>query len=168
MSELITDYDRSCGGCTMCCQGWLYANIHEKMMYAGRPCHFVAENGCAIYINRPHSPCKTYKCVWLVDNSLPEWLKPSVSKVICTWRTISESTYLEVKECGVPLDSKVLSWLIGFHLNKKANVHYELHGGWNSLGDEDFLSAINPTPEPEADAQPEEIVERIERAEGQE
>ena len=168
MSEQTTPYDRSCGGCTMCCQGWLHANIYGEMMYSGNPCRFVAEDKCAIYINRPHSPCKTYRCGWLVDHSLPEWLKPSVSNVICTWRDRNESMYLEVKECGVPLDSKVLSWLIGFHLNKKVNIYYELHGGWNAIGDQDFLNTINPsrvqaehTPEPEleADAQPEEITE---------
>ena len=163
MSDSITPYDRSCGGCTMCCQGWLRADIYGEMMYAGRPCRFVAEDKCAIYINRPYNPCKTYKCVWLVTHALPEWLKPSVSNVICTWRTMGETAYLEVKECGVPLSSKVLSWLVGFHIKNKANIYYELHGGWTAIGDEDFLNAINPSrvqaepvPEPETDTQPED------------
>lgn len=73
---------RECNGCTACCEGWLSGEAHGHYFQPGRPCHFKCEGGCSIYEKRPENPCKTFICEWLVNPELPEWMKPSVSKVI--------------------------------------------------------------------------------------
>jgi len=126
----------------MCCQGWLHGNAHGYSFYAGKPCHFVCESGCSIYKDRPDDPCKSYKCAWIMDNYFPEWFKPDLSKVICTWRSWSEdsSSYLEVIECGEKLDSKILSWLYIQHLNGSLPYFtYKINGGLTVVGERKFL-----------------------------
>lgn len=126
----------------MCCQGWLHGSAHGHSFYAGKPCHFVCEKGCAIYEDRPDEPCKSYKCAWIMENYLPEWFKPDLSKVICTWRSWSEDfpSYLEVIECGEKLDSKVLSWLYIQYLNNSLPYFtYTIDGGKTVVGGREFL-----------------------------
>jgi hypothetical protein len=133
---------RTCGECTMCCQGWLHGEAHGYKFYKGVPCHFVSCNGCSIYDNRPESPCKTYRCAWLSDEEsfFPEWFKPDQSKIICTWREWkSESFYLDVEECGESINSKYLNWLIINHFKFKLNICCRILGGMTYLGEPDFL-----------------------------
>jgi Fe-S-cluster containining protein len=90
-------------------------------MYRGRKCFFVNKNGCSIYSDRPENPCKTYLCAWLTDDKLPEWLKPSESNVICTWRYIAQidEKYLEIIECDQKMSVEILSWIIHFYVQTK-------------------------------------------------
>jgi len=132
--------NRNCEGCTMCCQGWLHGSAYEHTFYSGKPCHFVCEKGCSIYNERPEDPCKSYTCAWLNDLNFPEWFKPNLSKVICTWRQWKpENYYLEVSECGEKIDSKILSWLFMKYVNNLYNFKYQLDGGWNYVGQQEFL-----------------------------
>jgi len=126
----------------MCCQGWLHGQAYEHTFYPGKPCHFACERGCSIYEQRPDIPCKSYKCAWLTDSFFPEWFKPNISNVICTWRNWKENeSYLEVIECGKKLDSKILSWLFIQHVNGNLqNFTYKLDGGNNVAGTNEFLN----------------------------
>ena len=64
-----------CGGCTACCEGWLRAD--ELDMRPGKACKHKAESGCAIYLDRPEDPCRTFKCGWLREPDLfDEDLRP--------------------------------------------------------------------------------------------
>ncbi len=131
---------RECGGCTKCCEGWLSSPIYGEWMYKGKPCRFQSKNGCSIYEKRPEEPCKTFKCAWLDGHLLPEWFKPNDINLICTWREWKpDKIYLEVLECGSPIDSRALSWLFLFHLKTETNMHYQVHGGWNCIGDSEFV-----------------------------
>lgn len=133
--------DRICGSCTMCCQGWLYGEAYGHTFYPGKPCHFVCKDGCSIYEKRPENPCRLYKCAWKTDNFFPEWFRPDISDVICTWIKWKENEfYLEVVECGKKLDSKILSWLFINHINGfLPNFKYTLDGGVNFVGSNEFL-----------------------------
>lgn len=126
----------------MCCQGWLSGQAYEHTFYPGKPCHFACEGGCSIYEHRPDNPCKSYKCAWLTDSFFPEWFKPNISNVICTWRNWKENkSYLEVIECGEKLDSTILSWLYIQHVNGYLpNFTYNLNGGNNVVGTNEFLN----------------------------
>ena len=74
---------RECGNCTACCGGTLAAMIRGYEMGPGKPCHFVKLGvGCKDYKNRPEKPCKIFQCKWLIDNSLPDSLRPDKSGVI--------------------------------------------------------------------------------------
>jgi hypothetical protein len=133
---------RSCDGCTKCCDGWLHGEAHGHKFYPGRKCHFVTSNGCSIYEKRPDVPCKSFRCVWLDDEAIPSWMKPSLSNVIITQRTYKDIKYLEVFETGQKMDSSALSWLVQYCLSNKINVKYQIDGGWNWIGSTEFSNAL--------------------------
>jgi len=134
---------RKCGGCTACCDGWLSATIYDKPMYPGCKCHFVTDSGCSIYKKRPKDPCKTFKCVWLINEEIPSWMKPNLSKTIMTYRTSKLGlSYMDIVECGAKLDSSVLSWVIKYCFNKNINLMYQIDGGKNYIGSSDFVKEM--------------------------
>lgn len=131
---------RFCNGCTACCEGWLWGSAHGHNFYPGRPCHFMCESGCSIYEDRPEKPCKTFKCMWLTNQIIPEWLKPNLSKVIVVERNYENTGYyLEIYETGQKIDSTVLSWFFEYHLNTKTNMSIQIAGGWVHYGTNEFL-----------------------------
>lgn len=134
MSDSPKMPERQCGSCTACCEGWLHGVSYDKSFYHGKPCHFLGCNGCSIYPDRPKDPCQDYRCVWLDNPELPEWMQPHMSGVIVTSRPYKDSFYWEVMECGQKIDSAVLSWLVIYTLNTKGNLHYQVDGGWNKIG----------------------------------
>jgi hypothetical protein len=134
---------RECLECTRCCEGWLSATVHEYDMYPGNPCHYLCqEKNCTIYENRPQL-CKDYRCVWLDDEDIPEWIKPSYSGVIITNRkTQQETDYLEVVECGFKIDSEVLNNILLFAINRNLNLRYQLDGQWFYYGSKEFCQQM--------------------------
>lgn len=136
---------RECSDCTECCKGWLTANIYGKEMAFGRPCHFLSKNGCSIYKDRPIDPCVNYTCMWLTDMEIPEWLKPSESKVIMSWKKYSGGEYLEVKECGQKIDSTILNWIYIYSGQNNLNLAIEVAGSWYFRGLPEFTEEISLT-----------------------
>ena len=139
----ILDISRSCNGCTTCCGGWLTGEAHGHKFWPGRKCHFVSENGCSIYEQRPHDPCHIFKCSWLINTNFPEWLKPSLSKVIFVERQIKGIDYIMAHEAGGKMDSEVLSWFVMAYVNKQfPNIAYQINGGMNCMGSPEFLKVM--------------------------
>jgi len=68
---------RTCGECTLCCRGTLTVKIHEHKVFPGSPCPYITECGCGIYEDesRPEV-CGAYKCMWLMDENIPDWMRP--------------------------------------------------------------------------------------------
>jgi hypothetical protein len=70
---------RTCGDCTLCCR------VVPVLELAKPPdvwCqHCDPKAGCRIYDQRPNS-CRKWWCVWLLDEQLPEAMKPNRSHVI--------------------------------------------------------------------------------------
>lgn len=133
--------ERKCEGCHKCCDGWLWGKAHEHEFWPGRPCHFVGSKGCTIYPDRPHDPCVTFKCLWLKDSNIPEWMKPDQSNVILVDREKNGVAYIESYEAGARLDPKVLSWMFMSHVQGKIpNLKYQLDSGWNYIGSMDFIN----------------------------
>jgi len=139
----IVTENRSCGDCTLCCEGWLVGNVQGHEIYPGRKCHFVdVGKGCTIYDERPEM-CQKYECQWLIDKNIPEWLKPNRSDVILKVKEIHGYTYLEVTETGKKIDSEILSWLFSNLVqNVYVNIKYQVNGGWNYFGNPNFLKII--------------------------
>lgn len=77
---------RECGECNLCCDGVLTVKVNEHEVYPGNPCPYICEQGCSIHKDpsRP-SVCKTYKCAWLEDENIPEWLQPNKCNFILTF-----------------------------------------------------------------------------------
>lgn len=142
-------FSRSCGDCTKCCEGWLEGVVYGHKMYRGCNCHFL-ESSCKIYEDRPDSPCKSYNCAWLQEEDFPGWMKPNLSSVIITKRSIrvpseegmKKVDYYDVIESGRKMDSSVLNWLVHWSLEKEKNIAYELDGKVHALGSEEFKNLI--------------------------
>lgn len=135
MDSVILSDKRRCGDCTACCEGWLHGQAYDNYFYRGRPCHFMKKGvGCSIYAKRPDNPCQTYKCAWLTEYTLPDWMQPTQSNVILTWRTDdNKKTYLEMTEMDSKVRSEVLSYVIQYAANLRMKIHYQVSGGWNTL-----------------------------------
>ena len=139
----ILNQNRECGDCDVCCGGWLTGNIHGYEMWPSNPCHFKKNNGCSIYPDRPDDPCKQFKCAWLADNNVPEWMKPNNIHALMVVRNFNGQKYLNVIECGQLLDSRLLSWLFLQHVNGRlANFRYQVAGGWNYVGTPEFVAEM--------------------------
>jgi len=68
---------RACDGCTMCCK---VLGITELDKPVGKWCQFCdIGHGCKIYDTRP-GECRTFHCMWLVDERLSDIWKPDRSK----------------------------------------------------------------------------------------
>lgn len=134
---------RTCGSCTKCCEGYLRGEVKGYSFFPGRPCHFIAiGKGCSIYKDRPKDPCMSYKCGWLTNLDIPEWLKPSATNVIVDYREIEGHSYINLVEAGSTVSAKVLNWFILFALNNQLNAIWQVEGGENLIGSEEFVKAV--------------------------
>lgn len=131
---------RQCGDCTACCEGWHTSNINGHDMFPGRPCHYFSDK-CSIYEFRPQN-CKDYHCAWVMDdtNTLPEWLKPNISGVICDWRDWDQGKYLIVREGSKKMSADILSWLYEFGANTNLCMRVQINGHWHTYGNQDFVA----------------------------
>ena len=132
--------DRTCDGCTECCQGWLTGAANGHDFYPGKPCFYITATACSIYENRPADPCKSFKCTWIEEELLPMWMRPDLCGVLTTKQTQNNVTYYQARECGKTIDSKVLSWFVMWALNSKVNLMYQVDQGWNRIGSPEFLA----------------------------
>ena len=142
--------DRTCGGCTACCEGWLSGEAHGHQFFHGMPCYYKGNSGCSIYKDRPENPCVSYKCAWLMHPEIfPEWMKPSESKVLINISEHSGHYFLNLLEMGEKMDSKVLSYTIMQYLQGKIpNIRWQVDGAWYTLGSNEFVQAVNGSSPP--------------------
>lgn len=130
---------RQCGPCTRCCEGWLHGSAHGKPFWRGRPCHYF-EGRCTIYGNHPDDPCKTFRCQWLDNETIPSWMRPDLVNAILVKRRKNDIDYLEINEASEKLRVEVLSWAVMYCLQNKLNLYYTIDGGANRIGSKDFLA----------------------------
>ena len=72
---------RECGECTLCCKVMAIEQISKP---ASTWCpHCKPGRGCRIYPERPDE-CRTFNCLWLVNDRLDEHWRPSKSKLVLT------------------------------------------------------------------------------------
>jgi hypothetical protein len=135
---------RECGTCTKCCEGWLIGEALGHTFYQGKPCHFVSIGaGCTTYATRPAHPCASYKCEWLSNLDIPEWMKPNQVDAILSKRNEDGIPYISLNEAGSVVSSRVLSWLLTYCLVNKINVYWEVESGTNWLGTSEFVEKMN-------------------------
>jgi hypothetical protein len=135
---------RECGDCTMCCEGHLSGDVYGKKFWKGLPCHFVTKNkGCNIYKDRPHHPCKSYKCAWISSDELPYWMKPNQIDAIIDWRVSDlKEKYLNVIEGNEDLKVEVLNWVLHYCFNNNYNLVYNIKGNSYYFGNDNFLKEV--------------------------
>lgn len=136
--------ERTCEGCTKCCEGWLTATIKGRPMFPGQPCHFVKKGtGCTTYASRPKEPCRTYQCLWLNNKDIPYYLRPADSNVILTSRTLDNIGYIELVPTGNKVEETVLSWYFTWAASNKRNITWTTsHGQLHYFGSDEFCSAM--------------------------
>lgn len=83
-----------------------------------------------------------------MNEDIPEWMKPSEINAIVhrrTWRDKEGNLrwYLSVVEAGEVLQSKVLSWILQYCLHKQIDVKYEIEGGANWIGSQEFVAHLS-------------------------
>lgn len=125
----MTPIQRTCDGCTKCCQGYFNGEVYGQTFNKGKPCFFIGEKSCAIYEDRPYNPCKTFRCEWLAGDYLPMWFRPDLSKVIVVKTQDKDGEWIQVTEAGQKMDSSVLSWILIWAANNQKNVRYQIDGG---------------------------------------
>ncbi len=134
---------RECGDCTKCCEGYLSTEVLGNKLHRSKPCPYVSiGKGCSIYAERPEDPCAKFKCSWLVDSELPEWLKPNQINAIIKGDSINNIPFLVVLEAGEILQAKVLSWLVQYAIGKQLNFVWYVDGGVNWIGSAEFHQSL--------------------------
>ena len=134
---------RKCGSCTKCCEGHLLGEALGHSFYPGKPCHFIAiGQGCTVYSQRPQDPCVAYKCSWLTNLDIPEWLKPNLVNVIIDERIIEGHPYFNLREAGSTVPANVLNWFIQYILKNQLNAVWQVDGGENWMGNASFVKTM--------------------------
>ena len=155
--SMPTVLGRSCGDCTKCCEGSLWATVNVESrntvheLKLGSPCVFVElGKGCGVYDERPHSPCRTFRCQYLLDEFVPEGMKPSISNIIITVEEIDGIQFYRASEAGEKMQAEYLVWIMGVYINYGVNVVWTINQSYYWLGDDKFVKAMNkkypPTP----------------------
>ncbi len=134
MSVQVTDAQatpasgRDCLPCNACCQGWVSARVLGHHMRPGHPCPHSTPGGCAVYAQRPESPCRTFVCSWLVKGSpLPEWMRPDRSGAIVLLSLKWEDEYvISAVPVGRSIPERTLAWLRDYaQRHRRPLVYYE-------------------------------------------
>lgn len=127
---------RSCGECTKCCDGWLAGRVLGENMYPGKPCRFVASGiKCSIYQNRPEDPCKTYYCEWLINDEIPEWMKPSEINIIIDSSTDAEGNkFYYLTDADYSVDENTLKNVIDFFRKNNKTLVWQQNKKYNVIG----------------------------------
>lgn len=141
----VNSAQRSCAGCTKCCEGWLNGTIYGHSMHPGKPCHYVnLDSGCSIYSDRPSDPCVRFSCQWLVNQSIPEWLSPSKTNAIIVARKIDDISYYDLSTTGQPINEDVLSWYILWGTSNQFNISWSNRFNYTYyIGDDNFTQKMS-------------------------
>lgn len=132
---------RSCDNCTKCCEGWLQGNVRGHSMYPGKPCFFVSIGvGCKDYENRPESPCKEFKCEWIVNHNLPDMLMPKDSNILITFNDVNGIPYARAIRAGDEVDKDSMEWYIRYCKEQSINLWFEIDKINYVIGTEEFIN----------------------------
>jgi hypothetical protein len=97
--------------------------------------------GCGVYADRPKDPCRDFRCQYLVDETVPEEMKPSNSNVILTVEEIVPGLeYIIALEAGGSLEGDNLKWVRSLYDKYSVNVAWKEDGVWHYHGDAIFTA----------------------------
>lgn len=140
MIEISISSPRSCGTCTKCCDGYAYADVYGHIMGFGVPCHFVKSGeGCGIYENRPNF-CKTFVCNWLVNDEIPEELKPNLTGSMPALTSTPDGLeFILITNVGNDPREDVLDWYKQYSESKGYGLVYTVNGVKQFMGTKEFV-----------------------------
>jgi hypothetical protein len=95
---------RSCGACSLCC---LTLDIPEVKPPGGQCPHCKpGAGGCMIHDRRP-TRCRTYSCLWLTDDWVPDH-----------WRPLNSKMFIDIHVWGTPQREAMLVHMHPKHPNR--------------------------------------------------
>jgi hypothetical protein len=99
---------KECGSCTKCCEGYVSGEAHGHRFSLGNPCFFlIKDKGCTIYEDRPKM-CSKFRCLWLDDEDVPDYVKPIASgTILMKW---PNSNVLYYFNAGNDIKPEVKAW----------------------------------------------------------
>lgn len=120
---------KNCDGCIACCNGTLQGKVFDFHVYRGSPCkHVCLENkNCKIYDDRPDNPCKQFKCTWLVDESMPYWMKPSISGILITINDVERVMILHMVD-GIEVNPSAIVQCLYYAQASNFSVKFFVNG----------------------------------------
>ena len=134
---------RVCGECTECCTGTLAGEVRGIKFDETTACSFLKENKCSIYESRPEDPCKNYSCMWLNDESIPDFMRPDIAHVVLTQKSINDTYYVEAREAArKTMTAATLANVIMFAYQSKQNILYFVDGKRRWMGEPKFDQAM--------------------------
>ena len=133
----VIKLERSCDGCTKCCDGWLSGNAYGVKFSVGKKCQWSTKKGCSIYELRPYDPCVTFKCFWKTNSIVPEEFKPNLINTILVERIFHNYKYLDICFAGNLVSIEVLNWAIKLFEDKKIqHLRYAKDGKFRLISDD--------------------------------
>ena len=135
---------RTCGNCTKCCEGHLYAVVNGHELVPNNPCPILQiGKGCGDYENRPEDPCRSFYCQWITNPDIPEDLYPANSGVIITVQKIDDIMFMKLTCAPNEPTADQLTWFIMYGLRKKINIAWDTLKKKYWMGDTLFTRAMN-------------------------
>lgn len=140
--------NRSCGECTACCEGWLFADVKikdvEYIVRPGNQCPMIVNHSCSIYHTdlRPLHPCRDYSCIWLDNKEIPDHMRPDKSGVILTEKSFKNISYIQMVETGRKVDSSILAQVINYAFLNRKNLEYIVDKQTYHLGSQEFMGLV--------------------------
>ena len=130
---------RQCGPCTSWCEGWAAGTIRGHEMHAGLHCHFLIDQKCTIYEERPVIPCRNFVCGWLADDSpFPEHFRPDkIGVIIIRIRWRGEPAYL-LLSAGRDPDAELIAWMEAYAIRSDRPFFYSVNGEKIGFGPVEF------------------------------
>lgn len=135
---------KECGSCVKCCDGTLAGMVKGHAMYPGKSCFFLKIGGtCGDYENRPQSPCRDYKCLWLEDPNVPDFMKPENANAVIDLEQHKGTWYLRLNKTDKPYSAEVLTYAINYAQSKNISfIWTDQNNGFNYIGDKSFCLDI--------------------------
>lgn len=84
--------DRTCGPCTICCR---FFRVPETAKPENEWCGHCTAAGCAVHATRPQS-CRNFQCFWLLDDGLPDDMRPDLCGAVASFNDDEGSVVLHV------------------------------------------------------------------------
>jgi hypothetical protein len=127
--------ERSCGDCNLCCKVLGVGAVQKKNLTWCQHCDI--GKGCRIYETRPEE-CRDFKCLWLVDASLPPEFRPTRSRFVPYFKGKCLVIDCDTPARNIHLDKKYAA------LFARLAANLEPHGGFVSVCYGEHMVAITP------------------------
>ena len=133
---------RSCDECTVCCRGWLNADIHGHKIGGGVTCQWLTPHGCGIYETRA-PVCRDFKCAWLMPGSpFPDhWRPDKIGVIICADRWQDKRCWL-LLHAGQDPSEEVLEWMRQYTIATGEPHAIKKKDSWLCFGKPEFQQVM--------------------------